>query len=263
MPIAKWKCPKCLQVVDIDHFEKTSCGLHLPSDYAKSVLDCQEDQFQDGSVRVSTAASCPRAGAIMATEEVAVDPLMFNAMHTGTAWHLLMAGSKYVNHAVNEVEVEGVIDGIIMKGHIDRVLRLDGVLYIGDWKHQKDGNRKFQKEPKPEHIVQTSLYAELYHQTFGERPERGVIWYHYTSSPGVVAFDYDIWPVQKCLAHVPYGGQYTVSHILHQAQQFANGEAKWQDLELIGNEFDFGGKTGCDFCIVRETCLIEATGAPY
>jgi PD-(D/E)XK nuclease superfamily protein len=175
MPIAKWKCPHCQQVVDLDHFENTTCGLYLPADYAQSVLDHQEEQFPDGgTVRVSSASGCPRAAAIMTTEDVAVDPLAFNAMHTGTGWHLLMSSIGEFG-IVREVEVEGTIDGIQMRGHIDRLLRVDGTLYICDWKHQKDGNRRYQTEPKPEHIVQTSLYAQLYAQTIGEFVTKSVI----------------------------------------------------------------------------------------
>lgn len=266
MPIAKWKCSVCHSVVELDHFATTNCGLAVHPDYVTAVLGEQQDNFPGGLVRVSAASSCPRSAAIMATEPVAIDPLASNAMLTGTAWHHLMAeyGANLKNLATVEVEVTGTIDGIAMVGHIDRLLRYDGRLVICDWKHANDFARKYLKDAaKPEHIVQTSLYAELYAQTFGLRPTRGVNWYHFTSSPPFVPMWYDLWSVDKCLEHKPYGCEYTVGQLLHQAADFAAGKTTWQELPLAGESFQFSGKSACDYCAVFETCKTQATGAPF
>lgn len=277
MPIAKWKCNICHSVVDLDHFAVSPCGLAVHPDYVAAVLCEQEPGFPDGKVRVSTASSCPRAAAIMAVEEVTVDPLAFNAMLTGTAWHKLMAkygvfGEKKMisvdeamaNSKLVEVEVEGIIDGIPMRGHIDRLLRTASGLVIADWKHANDFARKYLKDTaKPEHIVQTSLYAELYAQQYGERPLRGVNWYHFTSSPPFVPMWYDLWPVARCLEHKPYECEFTVREILHQAADFVAGKVQWSDLPLAGESFNFSGKTGCDYCPMTDICKTQAYQAPF
>lgn len=263
MPIANWKCSVCHNpAVSLDHFATTNCGLAVHPDYVAAVLDDQQDNFPDGKVRVSAAASCPRSAAIMETEDIAVDPLAFNAMLTGTGWHMVVGA--YGDPALTEVEVSGTIDGIPMVGHIDRLLRYDGKLVICDWKHTNDFARKYLKDAaKPEHIVQTSLYAELYAQQHTERPTRGVNWYHFTSSPPFVPMWYDLWTIDKVLAHKPYSSEFTVRQILHQAADFAGGRVKWQDLPLVGKGFQFSGKSACDYCSVFDTCQTEATGAPF
>jgi PD-(D/E)XK nuclease superfamily len=263
MPIASFKCPVCHAAkVDLDHYATTNCGLAIHPDYVAAVLADQQDNFPNGSVRVSSASSCPRSAAIMATEPVVADPLAFNAMLTGTAWHGLVG--KHGDPALTEVEVTGIIDGVRIVGHIDRLMRYDGKLVICDWKHTNDFARKYLKDAaKPEHIAQTSLYAELYSQQHGERPTRGVNWYHFTSSPPFAPMWYDLWNLEKCLAHKPYGCEFTVRELLHQGADFAAGRTKWSDLPLVGKGFDFGGKTGCDYCSVFDVCQTQATGAPF
>lgn len=267
MPIAKWKCPACHSIVDLDHYTTTRCGMAVHPDYAAAVLGEQEDNHPGGKVRVSAAGSCPRAAAILKTEEIAVDPLASNAMLTGTAWHQLMGhyGMRpaLTNTASVEVEVTGTIDGIAIVGHIDRVLRWDSDLIIADWKHTNDFARKYLTAAKPEHIVQTSLYAELYDQTFGVRPTSGVNWYHFTTSPPLVPMWYDLWPVERALEHRPYQCDYTVSQLLHQAAKVAEGKVRWEDLPLVGESFQFGGKNACDYCSVFDVCKVQATGAPF
>lgn len=274
MPITAFKCSVCHTAkVPLDHYATTNCGLAIHPDYVAAVLGEQEDNFPDGKVRVSAASSCPRSAAIMATEDVTVDPLAFNAMLTGTAWHQLVATYGMMSQPgqgvteaqrLVEVEVEGVIDGIAMRGHIDRLLRHNGQLVIADWKHANDFARKYLKDAaKPEHICQTSLYAELYAQQHGERPARGVNWYHFTSSPPFVPMWYDLWPVDKVLAHKPYQCEYTVGQLLHQAADFAAGKVRWQDLPLAGASFQFSGKSACDYCACYDSCQIQATGAPF
>lgn len=264
MPISNWKCTVCHAAsVPLDHFATTNCGLAVHPDYVAAVLADQQDNFPDGHVRVSASAGCPRSSAIMATEPIAADPLAFNAMMTGTGWHHLMQ-LHTVDKELCEVEVSGTIDSIPMRGHIDRLLRYDGKLVICDWKHSNDFARKYLKDvAKPEHIVQTSLYAELYSQQFGERPTRGVNWYHFTSSPPFVPMWYDLWTVDSCLEHKPYGGEFTVRQILHQNENFLDGRTKWEKLPLVGAGFQFSGKSACDYCGVYDTCQTQATGAPF
>jgi PD-(D/E)XK nuclease superfamily len=165
---------------------------------------------------------------------------------------------------VTEVKVTGAIDGIPMTGHIDRLMRYDGKLVICDWKHTNDFARKYLKDAaKPEHIAQTSLYAELYAQQHSERPTRGVNWYHFTSSPPFAPMWYDLWPLDKVLEHKPYECEFTVRQILHQAADFAGGRMKWQDLPLVGKGFQFSGKSACDYCAVFDICQTQAMGAPF
>lgn len=263
MPIAHWKCGICHSTADLDHYATTNCGLAIHPDYVAAVLAEQQDNFPDGKVRVSTAASCPRSAAIMATEDVTADPLAFNAMLTGTGWHHLM-DKHAADPALCEIDVAGTIDGIPMAGHIDRLLRYNGQLVICDWKHSNDFARKYLKDnSKPEHIAQTSLYAELYAQQHGERPTRGVNWYHFTSSPPFVPMWYDLWPLATVLDHKPYGCEFTVREILHQAADFTAGKVRWQNLPMVGAGFQFSGKSACDYCAVFEVCQTQATGAPF
>jgi PD-(D/E)XK nuclease superfamily len=264
LPITSFKCSVCHSAkVDLTHFATTNCGLAVHPDYVAAVLAEQQDNFPDGKVRVSAASSCPRSAAIMRDEPVTVDPLAFNAMLTGTGWHTLMAAHA-TDPALCEIEVSGIIDGISMCGHIDRLLRHESGLVIADWKHANDFSRKYLKDvAKPEHIVQTSLYAELYAQQHGERPTRGVNWYHFTSSPPFAPMWYDLWPVAKCLDHKPYECEFTVRQILHQAADFAVGKVKWTDLPLVGASFQFSGKSACDYCAAFDACQTQATGAPF
>jgi hypothetical protein len=74
---------------------------------------------------------------------------------------------------------------------------------------------------------------------------------------------YDLWSVNQCMTYKPFDGELTVGDILHEARLFATGAVRWQDMQLVGQQFNFGGNTACDYCTVRETCLIEAQGAPY
>src|SRR5262245_26437632 len=270
VPIAAWKCPVCFKSsVPLDHFAVSNCGLAVHPDYVSAVLATQEPQYgrdeftHEPRVRVSSTAGCPRSAAIMHTEKVTADPLAFNSMLTGTAWHQLMEINS-IDPDETEVEVSGIIDGIPLVSHIDRILKFNDQLVIADWKHANDFNRKYLKDKaKDEHIVQTSLYAELYHQMHEERPTRGVNWYHFTSSPPFIPMWYDLWSVEKCLEHKPYGCEFTVQQILHQGHDFISGKVKWQELPLVGEGFQFNGKTGCDYCLTRDLCWEESKGDPF
>jgi hypothetical protein len=262
MPITAWKCPSCHSNVALDHFATSGCGFTIHPDYAAAVLRTQEIQHPNGKVRVSSASGCPRAGAIMAAEPIAADPLSFNSMTTGTAWHRLMA--EGADPTTTEIEVSGIIEGIAMVGHIDRILTFNDKLVICDWKHANDFSRKYLKDSaKPEHIVQTSLYAELYAQQHGPRPARGVNWYHFTSSPPFVPMWYDLWPLSRALEHKPYGCGFTVLELLRQAESFATGAVRWQNLPLVGEGFQFSGKNACDYCGVYDACKTQSSGAPF
>src|ERR1044071_8375941 len=92
MPLRAWVCNQCHKDVPLDHFAKTSCGRYVDPSYAQAVLvdHLEETQSVEGMVRVSDAAGCPCKRAIFAQEDVAVDPLTFNAAMTGKAWHSLL-----------------------------------------------------------------------------------------------------------------------------------------------------------------------------
>lgn len=257
MPITAWNCPGCKRVVGLDHYSTTNCGLTVcPADYAVAVLNDRAVHDHLSTARVSNGTGCPRGSKLLTTENVTVNPLDFNLALTGVAWHALMATA---DPATAEVIVSGTIDGVMLTGHIDRVIkRSNGDVVISDHKHGNDFARKY-AELKPEYIVQVSIYAELYAQTFGVRPIGGVIWRHFASSPPFIPFAFKLWDVVACLAHKPYGGQFTVGELYHQA---ASG-VSWRDLPLVGATMAFGSKSFCDYCEVRTACTEAATGAPF
>lgn len=316
MPITAWLCPQCNRTVPLDHFETSACGLSLcHPDFAAAVLADRAAQ-PAGIIRVTQGTGCPRAAAIMESEPVAVNPLEMNAQLTGTAFHALMARSS-IGQA--EVEVSGVIEGIPLVGHVDSIRRPGqiahcepevtvseaggsvrtserpshpgGSLVIEDHKHGGDFSRKY-AELKPEYMVQLSIYGELYTQTFGERPARGIIWRHFTSSPPFVVFDFALWSAERALDHRPYDGDFTVRELYGQMQRFlgercvdcdGSGEVvryiklkcetcnstgrvnrtAWRELPLAGNSMRFGSRSFCEYCSVRHVCMEAASGAPW
>lgn len=263
MPITAWNCPECKRTVPLDHYESGgACSLVVHPDYTAAVLADRLKQADKPWPSVTMGLGCVRAQAIQRDEDVAIDPLEVNAMLTGTAWHALMDGRT----ADHEVVVSGQLGGLAVSGQIDRIRRLaDGRLVVEDWKHANDFSRKYATTAKPEHVVQVSLYAELYGQTFGEKPTTGIIWQHYTSSPGLVPRAVELWPVERCLAHRPYESEWTVGELLRMADEYANECAppKWADLPLVGQSIKFGTKTACDYCAVRAVCTTAALGAPF
>lgn len=259
MAITAWRCTVCNATVPLDHFATTDCGLVVPADYAAAVLaDEARSESRAGRIGVSDLLSCPRKKLIREMSDVTIDPLDRNAMLTGTAWHALLAAA---NPADTEIEVGGTIDGITVVGHIDRMHR-GSTLLLGDVKHTNDFSRKHITAPKPEHQVQVSLYAELYAQTFSERPAGGVIYYHFTTSPGTVAMRFDLWELDACLDHAPYGGESTVRSILHELHA-ALTDSTWLGVSLAGESMLFGSKTMCDYCEVKAACWTAAKGAPF
>lgn len=266
MPITRWTCPTCRQVVSLDHFAHSDCGVH--PDYAAAVLADRKAQNERTGVRVSNGLSCPRKAAILAQEDVAVDPLGMLSPLKGTAWHALMesaAGSVHPAGLGTEIEVAGELGGIPVTGKIDRVRIVAGRLVGEDWKTGSDFRIKFikpsAKSPTAcaplEYRVQLSLYAELYRQQFGRAWDGATIWW---------AFSNDMWPesieildVETCLAHHPYECDYSVAQLLEQA---AAGK-HWTELPLVGESIKFGTKDGCSYCEVRDVCWTQAKLAPF
>lgn len=262
MPITQWFCPSCCHPVGFDHFELTACGGVHP-DYARAVLrDVQTTAAERrGRVGVSNAMGCPRSRAIQEVEEVAINPLEYNAVLTGTGWHSMMAG----DHPDSEVEVRGTINGIELTGHIDRVRRDEsGILLIEDWKHTNDYARKTitdLKEPKPEHVVQASIYAELYNQTFDEMPKGIVVWYHFTAGkPPMIPKRASVKPIEECLNVYPFECDWSIGELYQQLQVPVED---WRDLPMVGESQKFGTKTMCDYCWVRMTCWEADKHAPF
>lgn len=259
MPITAWNCGVCKRIVPLDHFDTTVCGNSLHPDFAAAILADRELQEDRSGVRVTSGLGCPRSYAIM-EGDVTVDPASMNSMLTGAAFHKLMERGG----PDTEVLVTGTIAGIEISGKIDRVRRLsDDRLAIEDFKHSTCFARKYATAPKPEHIVQCSIYSELYNQQFGVRPTVGVIWQHYTSNPPFVPHQFDLWSLEKCLAHHPYDSTFSVLELYHQSAEHTVGKP-WQEMELSGQSIKFGpSKTGCDYCSVYSICQTQKAGAPF
>jgi PD-(D/E)XK nuclease superfamily len=288
MPITSLLCPSCKKQVPTDHFADSECGLTTAHpDYVAAVLAHEAAQPTD-KVRVTSGLGCPRSAAIMIAEDVAVDPCALNAPLGGTAWHGLME----MHGGETEIEVAGVLDGIEVTGHIDSVLRVGGVLVICDWKVVNDFQRKYLSKPKETHIVQLSIYAELYRQTFGERPDYGVIWYRFATSPPFLPGRVGLWPIEQCLDYRPHDGGYRVRDLYAQMRGFLGEQCErclgsganpldftascvrcdgegvvnrtpWQELPLVGQTQSFGSKDMCSYCAVRQVCMEQATGAGW
>lgn len=248
MPITAFVCRGCNnRIVPLDHFATSKCGETVcHPDYAAAVLADRNTQ-PEGIVRVSHGLSCPRRAAIEQAEGYALDPLDALPASSGTAWH---AWVEPHGKPWTEVEVEGVLGGVRVRGKMDRV-RGDTV---EDWKTVQFMPKEAYK---PEHRVQTSFYG---HMAGGKT--RGRIWYktHFDQR----AVEFPLMPVEEALEFKPYGGEYTCAELYVQAERvFTKGE-RWQDLPLAGRSMTFGnGKTLCDWCGVRETCTVAAMGAPF
>lgn len=271
MPITQWHCPQCQADVPLNHFE-TCTAVHV--DYAAAILADRAAQENRTGLRVSMASSCPRKSAIIATEDVAVDPLSYLTAMRGTAWHAVMedgAGLFSADDGIGpEILVEGVIAGLPISGKIDRVLERNGKLIGQDHKTGKDARAVFIRGGKSygkqiagsgapmEYRIQLSMYAELYRQQFGRAWDAAEIWWTFSAEHWREPVD--IIPIEQCLAWRPYDGEFTVEEILKQAV----GGASWKELPLVGREFHFGPKfTGCDYCEVRDRCWTEHDGAPF
>jgi hypothetical protein len=272
MPIVGFYCPKCRANVALDHFAATSCGLVIHPDYAAAALNSDADYYGAGLVTVTGGIGCVRARAIEKDKPVFVNPLDYNALILGSAWDAAMQAQAPDGSA--KVRVAGMIEGVRVEGEIDRVRWVGSDLFIEDHKHGNNFQYKYIAEeasPRVEHVVQTSVYAELYEQTFGERPTHGAIWYNFSGAnsdrnkPPLLAKVYKLMDLATCLAHRPYGGDYTVSQLYHQAAAYYQCEVAVDafDLPLAGESMAFGSKSYCDYCQVRETCLTATKGAPF
>lgn len=269
MPITRWICVKCRAIVPLDHFATTACGLVVHPDYAELVLRADDDYYGAGLVTATGGLGCVRSRAIEQDEEVAVNPLDYNALVLGNAWDAALQAHAPEEHA--KVRVAGTIDGIRVEGEIDRVRRVGDGLYIEDHKHSNNFQYKYVVEEgvRVEYAIQTSVYGELYQQTFGERPAGGIIWYHFSggntpNKPPLVPKVYPLMTLEACLDHRPYDGDYTVRELYHQAAEYYQTKSVAAfDLPLAGESMRFGTKSYCDYCQVRETCFTAAKGAPF
>lgn len=270
MPIIGWYCNKCRSNVPLDHFEKTACGLVVHPDYAAAVLHGDADYYGAGLVTVTGGIGCVRSRAIERDKNVVVNPLDYNALILGAAWDAAM--QKHAPPEAAKIRVSGTIEGIKIEGEIDRVRRCGGELLIEDHKHSNNFQYKYLAEedkPRAEYVVQTSIYAELYHQTFGERPTKGAIWYHFSGGnshnrPPSMPKIYGLMSLTDCLNHQPYGGDFTVSQLFHHAAAYYQTKLLDAfDLPLAGETMKFGTKVYCDYCQVRDVCFTAAKGAPF
>lgn len=267
MPISGWLCVACGgRQVPLDHFATTKCGDTVHPDFANAVLksSTEHNERRGGTpgVSVTQGLGCPRRAAIELSVPYYLDPLTMNAPETGTAWHAHLERAS-VDPKNTEVELAGVIAGIKVTGRCDRLRPPDT---IEDAKHVNDFRRKYLKTMAPDnHRAQLSIYAELVEQTFGWRPTRGVIWYHFTMS-GPDAFlptKVDLLPIADALQLKPQLGKYSVLELFQQADSFFSGAVKWEDLPLAGESQMFGDKSLCTYCSVREVCWTQARGAPF
>lgn len=282
LPITQFACPFCNRNVPTDHYVVSACGEKLHPDYAAAVLADSLSHEKRALPSVTMGLGCVRKQAIMDSENVAINPLSVLTPLRGTAWHKLMEdvaresllGANGQRAIGGEIDVVGEVGGVKLTGSIDRVRGLfDGRLVGEDHKTGKDaravfilGGKSYGKQIEGagspmEYKVQLSLYAELYRQVFGVRWDGAIIWWwfnHIASADPI-----EIIPVEQCLAHKPYSCDFTVGELLKQAADSIGGAVKWQDLPLAGLSIKFGKSTGCDYCVVRDTCLIEHQSAPF
>lgn len=272
MPIVGFYCVKCRANVPLDHFATTACGLVVHPDYAAAALNSDADYYGAGLVTVTGGLGCTRSRAIERDKDVFVNPLDYNALILGSAWDVAM--QAYAPDDKTKVRVSGTIEGIQIEGEIDRVRQVGSDLLIEDHKHSNNFQYKYLADadgPRVEYVIQTSIYAELYYQTFGKRPTKGAIWYNFSGAnsdsrkPPLMPKIYKLMDLQDCLSHRPYDGDFTVSQLYHHAAAYYQTTLKIDafDLPLAGESMKFGNKSYCDYCQVREVCFTAAKGAPF
>jgi hypothetical protein len=239
-------------------------------DFASAVLESERGHYRFGRKAIGVTdlvSGCPRASALKHEVEYAVNPVNLNAPLTGTAWHRLMENAAhYANPLAGdyvEVEVAGKIDGIEVITAVDRLRKDRGL--IEDWKHRNDYASKYDKRdgPKPEHIAQLSLGAELVEQTFKWRPTRATVWAHYTSGVGLYPMPVTLLPLSGVLEFRPWKGSASVRDHLAAMESWRTGQAQWSDLPLFGENQTIGDKTACDYCPVFTICKEQARGAAF
>lgn len=285
--IIGFACPVCLHQVPLDHYETSNCGLAIHPDYAAAVLHSNDDYYGRDLTTVTAGLGCPRSRAIEYDTDVFVNPLDYNAIITGSAWDTLM--EKHGLPGSTKMRVEGDIAGIHLSGEIDRVRRLNDMLIIDDHKNSNNNAQRFLKKEveagtavKMEYRIQTSIYAELYEQTFDVRPTHGMIWNHYAGASSnynkvLIPLLYETIPLSECLSHKPYGGEFTVLELYKQAEAYhkkgtsaemregstSTSKMLPADLPLAGASMNFGQQTMCDYCQVKKACMTLAGGAPF
>lgn len=264
MPITQWFCPICKAPRSLDHFSATICGEQVHCDFAEAILADERGHEPSGKVSISSAIGCPRKAAITRVEQLIVNPQDFNSIMVGKAWHSAMQQGS-ANSELCEVKVEGKILGLNVTGRIDRVRPTTTGLCIDDWKFHGDWAMKYLKDEstaRPEAAVQVSLYAELYSQQFGIRPDRGKVWHHSTGG-GSLPRDVELWKLEECLSFHPHNGEFCVGDLILQTQ--GGLEGGWRNLPMSGSTQTFGksGKTSCDYCVARKTCYDNQFGAPF
>lgn len=268
--IVGWYCIKCRSNVALDHWESGVCNAVHP-DFAAAVLADSRRERGDG-IHVTSVLSCPRKAAMEASAPVSIDPLTYNAMLGGTAWHGLMEAASS-RPELCEVEVRGAVGGVELVGKVDR---LHPPTAISDWKVTSEWAEKWLSKPKdegggmkPEHLAQMSLYAELVEQSLGWRPTYGKVWYR--THKAQLPFTEKLWSLDETLAFHPLGGDYSVAELIKQADKHArwvspNGapiRCEWWELPLAGESQKYGAKLACDYCSMREPCWAQSKGAPF
>lgn len=274
MPIIGWACPHCAnKQAPLDHFATTDCGLKLHPAYAAAILYDEATDPHGKAMSVTDGLGCPRHAAIEGQESIYVNPLDYNALLSGRGWDTIV-GRDNMSPALlpsfeAKVKLQGTIAGMPITGELDNIRRLGKHLILSDWKHSNNFRIKWIKlegKPSAEYKIQTSIYAELYEQMYGERPTLGEVVYHFSGAGKdvLLPYQYDIIPLADCLAFKPYGGQYTVEELYQQAQSiYTADEWHWQELPLVGQTMAFGTKSYCDYCEVKDVCLTAAKGAPF
>lgn len=257
--IVGWYCIKCRANVPLGHFE--SCDAVHP-DFAAAVL-ADSRRNRGTGIHVTSVLGCPRKAAMESVAHVHVDPLSYNAMLGGTAWHSLMEAAAS-RPDLCEVEVRGAVGGVGLVGKVDQ---LHPPTAISDWKTTSEWAEKWLSKPKaegggmkPEHLAQLSLYAELVEQSLGWRPTRGKVWYrtHKTMLP----FIEELWDLETVLSFHPLGGNYSISELITQAAMAAE-HGHWQEMPTAGESMAYGQKSACDYCSMREPCWSQSKGAPF
>lgn len=263
MPIIGWYCAKCRANVPLGHFEQCTA---VHPDFAAAILaDSRKDRAE--GVHVTSIIGCPRKAAIERCAEAYVDPLGYNAILGGTAWHKLMEGASN-QPELCEVKVRGVVNGVMLSGVVDR---LHPPTAISDWKVTSEWAEKWLNKPKDEgggmkaeHLAQLSLYGELVHQSLGWRPVCGTV--NYRTHKALLSFTETLWDLQTTLDFVPLSGDYSVAELIRQAawsEDCGVTTECWAELPMAGQSMKYGSKTACDYCSVRDTCFNQTFGAPF
>src|SRR6185369_11124196 len=275
MPITAWNCPGCHGTdLPLDHFATSRCGItHVHPSFAASVLrhDRAHSRGKSRAVGLTQGLNCPRALGITTFENGSVDPLEYNMMTGGTAWHAEMEsgamwGMNQHPHMMGDrrvaVWVRGIIDEVAVNSRVDDLSR--PLLNIGDWKTKDDSAIKYLGEPDPDVVCQISLEAELVRQTEGWMPTTGTAWYKMHAKGHRAVQIERLWTVEECLEHQPANGAiYTVRDLLHAASEIRGGEVSWADVHLYGETMSYGGHDKCAYCAVSGICKTKERGAAF